>query len=801
MFLEACRQRVAVFIIAAAVMLSLLLVLWSGFPASNPSLSNTLENSIRVRSNSSSSTQPGMKTSTSSPGQYIVNGLRPPHSLLDRIKAMITAGKSLSGSRIIDAYPWIKAPASPYPAYPFSVYMPLSNITMYLRRFYTVLVKAEETLYTFYMLPDGVGIIVLKTTYNNTRYYIVYGFIHNITAWASRLAEFSVLVFSQGKTCEEALAGLARIGLSPSKTVILRIPFPWAGGAGEKNEALVLAEIPVLGGDWPISLRLINEKMDWSLIVSPAIYYALNKTLPQGTPLSRIYVDIMPRIVRAVLLPGVRYYSATKLYETPLMLRMTGMGVCKDYAYASAFLADSLGLIAVDSFGVDPRTGINHSLSALIVPSSMNADKGLSIIPDIDGDGKKEYFVPLVDTAKIPPDMLIRGGFTKKIIVDPGIAVAGMDPYHETIDYHWYIQYFIGLEQDYLSLPQPFRPPWASSISREMLDLDSRILGISPNITRYMLRLIQEGLLIPTVYSWFAGNPYNLSDAIYLSIHNGVLDPKTYAPIKWIGVFTLFYSEKIKYPNITVWNPVIVGSTHHVPSWFWDKIYISFIIGANNASNVLSNFLFINVKPVFKEQNGIYVLTGYYGEKKVNGTTYSVLIKPTSHSQKQLCINVMVNNTVKYIEIIPAPPTINWSIIIDKRIGSYYGIDVTVGESLDYFVGVALNETRGGYYAKGEYREGPLYLKYYVGAAGYNLTLKIDVIGGFPAVRIANITVYFQDSLQYSFQEQEREDIVWMTGGTICIKNIKIPENPDNIFYIKIDLLAVGGKLELLFMP
>jgi len=351
--------------------------------------------------------------------------------------------------------------------------------------------------------------------------------------------------------------------------------------------ALAIIDMPVFGKDWPKPIRLIQEKMDWVFLVSPAIYYCLNKTLPPRIDLKTMYADVLPRLIKAIVLPGVMYYPITKNYETPITLRLTERGVCKDYAYATAFLADSLGLVAVDMFGVDPRTGINHSLSGLIIPSSLHIKKGIQVIEDIDGDGEKEYLVPLVDTAKIPLKLLTKGGFTENLIVDPGIPILGMDPYREKIDYYWFIQYFIGLDKDYKSLPPPFRPKWTSITDKLMLTLAHLYDNITLNYTRLTIKLVIDGDITSKTFSWLAlpgnKNYVSMSEIFKLIRSNAVLDISSYKPREWITVFAEFIASKIVLNIIT--PPLVlsydtkVGQTNGIPDWFWKLVYKYWSIG------------------------------------------------------------------------------------------------------------------------------------------------------------------------------------------------------------------------------
>lgn len=139
---------------------------------------------------------------------------------------------------ILDAAPWNNVSPSPYPSLPFSEYLPVPNNTAYLHSFKESLVKGRLIGYREYSLPEGVALILVETRYKGEDYSITYSFIDNITKWALRLAEYSIITLPINTTCEEALAKLLTYNLTPSQDIIWRIPFPWNGTAGDNKVEL-----------------------------------------------------------------------------------------------------------------------------------------------------------------------------------------------------------------------------------------------------------------------------------------------------------------------------------------------------------------------------------------------------------------------------------------------------------------------------------------------------------------------------------------------------------------------------------
>ncbi len=728
----------------------------------------------------------------------------PPRSTLQRILFIIRADKRLGKAAVLDAAPWNNVPPSPYPSLPFSEYLPLPNNTAYLRSFAEALVKGKLIDYREYMLPEGVALIIVETKYRGEDYSVVYSFIENITEWASKLAQYSVITLSLGTTCEDALSRLLRSNLTESRDIIWRIPFPWNGSAQNTAiNALALVEMPVFGRDWPLSLRLLEEKMAWTFIASPAIFYALNQTLPTRISPGQIYVDVLPRVVKAIVLPGVTYYPITKYYETPVMIRLTGRGVCKDYAYATAFLADSLGLMTVDMFGVDPRTGVNHSLSGIIIPSSMGIGKGVQIIPDIAGDNAKEYLFPLVDTAKVPLNLLVKAGFTKHMIIDPGIPILGMDPYREGIDYYWYIQYLEGLDKDYRSMPRPFKPPWADKIDKQMLVLAHLYTGITTNYTGLATELVERGEITSKTFSWFYIGPVSLHDAFNLSLSEAPLDITSYAPKKWVEVFTEFFTERIITPFIMTISPLYVGeSTAGIPEWYWNLIYRLWSIGSaitpsNNNGNKPTKLLYMTAYPIFQHKNNTYIFLLFRGEKIVNGTRYLVSIMPTA---RKGLVGVIVAIGSHIYEFLYKVTPSDWPVLrIDKSFDGYGGLVVRINRTFEYRVHIKINKTGDKLVVRSKYSGEFLDFTYYISIEDNMFYMKVNIVGGLPPILATEIIVHYKGDMGY----EELKPYVYThgtTGGIVDMgEHLSLIGTLSDIDYIVVYVQAMAGYVTIYF--
>ncbi len=730
----------------------------------------------------------------------------PPRSTLKRILSIIRADKRLGKAVVLDAAPWNNVPPSPYPSLPFSEYLPIPNNTAYLHSFAEALVKGRPVGYREYMLPEGVALIVVETRYKGGEYSIIYSFIENITEWASKLAQYSVITLSLGTTCEDALSRLLRSNLTESRDIIWRIPFPWNGSAQDTvMNALALVEMPVFGHEWPLSLRLLEEKMAWTFIASPAIFYALNQTLPPHISPGQIYVDVLPRVVKAVVLPGVTYYPVTKYYESPVMIRLTGRGVCKDYAYATAFLADSLGLIAVDMFGVDPRTGVNHSLSGIIIPSSMGIGKGVQIIPDIDGDNAKEYLFPLVDTAKVPLNLLVKAGFTKHMIIDPGIPILGMDPYREDIDYYWYVQYLEGLDKDYRSIPQPFKPPWADNIDNQMLQIAHLYTGITTNYTWLAVELVRKGGITSRTFSWFDIGPVSVQEAFNLALSEAPLDITTYTPKKWIEVFTEFFTERITTPFIMMASPLHIGRpAAGIPKWYWNLIYRLWSIGStitspnsNGNGNKPTKLLYMTAYPIFQHKNNTYIFLLFRGEKIINGTRYIVSIIPTA---RKGLVGVIVAIGSHIYEFLYKVTPSDWPVLrIDKSFDGYGGLVVRINRTFEYRVHIKINKTGNKLVVRSKYSGEFLDFTYYINIRDNMFYMKFDIVGGLPPILAAEIIVHYKGDKGY----EELKPYVYThgtTGGIVDTgEHLSLIGTLSDIDYIVVYVQAMAGYLTIYF--
>lgn len=458
-----------------------------------------------------------------------------------------------------------------------------------------------------------------------------------------------------------------------------------------------------------------------------------------------MYVDVLPRVVKAIVLPGVTYYPVTRYYETPVMIRLTGKGVCKDYAYATAFLADSLGLIAVDMFGVDPRTNINRSLSVIIIPSSLAVHKGIKVIPDIDGDNIKEYLLPLVDTGRIPLDLLVKGGFTKHMIIDPGIPIVGMNPYRENIDYYWYVQYLEGLDRDYRSIASPFKPSWANKADKQMLLLAHLCTGITMNYTRLATELVKNGEITSRTFSWFNTAPNNIQEVFRLAVSNAILNIGSYTPNKWIRVFTKFFIGKIVAPLVTTINPVRIGNTTSIPEWYWNMIYRFWSIGStikpsNKSMNKPAKLLYITAYPIFQRRNNRYIFLEFHGEKIVNGTKYSVTVMPTAREGTvKIIVNIGKHTYIFYHKVTPK----DWPVLrVNNLFDDYTGLVVLINKTIEYNVHIKINKTDDKLVIRSNYTGEFLAFTYYIKIVNNTFCMKVDIISGLPPVLAAEIIVY-----------------------------------------------------------
>ncbi|NPA99469.1 MAG: hypothetical protein GXO43_08830, partial [Crenarchaeota archaeon] len=576
--------------------------------------------------------------------------------------------------------------------------------------------------------------------------------------------------------------------------------------------ALAIIDMPVFGKDWPKPIRLIQEKMDWVFLASPAIYYCLNKTLPPRIDLKTMYTNVLPRLIKAIVLPGVMYYPITKNYETPITLRLTERGVCKDYAYASAFLADSLGLVAVDMFGVDPRTGINHSLSGLIIPSSLRIKKGIQVIKDIDGDGEKEYLVPLVDTAKIPLKLLTKGGFTDNLIVDPGIPILGMDPYREKIDYYWYIQYFIGLDKDYKSLPPPFRPKWTAITDKLMLTLAHLYDNITLNYTRLTIKLVVDGDITSKTFSWLAilekKNNLSMSEIFKLIQSNAVLDISSYKPHEWITVFAEFIASKIILnivtPPLVLSYDTKVGQTHGIPDWFWKLVYKYWTIGsAETVTPTITQtkkYLQITVSPVFHKEGNKYVFVCLQGSEIINGTKYSVVVRPTNKIGI-IQITVTVDDHT-YIFTVQNTPS-DWPILtIKKAFDGYSGLMICANYTLSDVLSIRLNYTDNRLVVSSNYTVGILGIHYYISIINKTFYMKLYIYSGFPQIMFARITIHYKRGPVIEEVLSPSIYINGSTGGIIdTVEHVLLLKDIKDIDSIIVFVRAIDATLVIYFYP
>ena len=154
---------------------------------------------------------------------------------------------------------------------------------------------------------------------------------------------------------------------------------------------------------------------------SLALRIAVNKMITNHTMYIRAALRKAIEVTRDVMLFNVSYIYVPSNFvlgytplENPFILygpasfRLTGGGVCNTYTQAAdIFMALALGWPSLYIYLPKP----NHAVGAMLVPSSV-AEKygitGITVPIDVDGDGKNDIAIKVVDTAKYSDEFIER---------------------------------------------------------------------------------------------------------------------------------------------------------------------------------------------------------------------------------------------------------------------------------------------------------------------------------------------------------------------------------------------------------
>ena len=573
--------------------------------------------------------------------------------------------------RILDSPPYTMVSPNPRPLMEGMYDVEPYNLTFYLE---DVLGEKHETLYsgvyrTSYGAVIYVDIVVYGEGSRERALAIIYAGINDTVAWDKLVARYVVLSGLGYKTIRDALLqiyGIYKYGGYRPGLVLWRIPFPSRGGRivvdGRQIplDALVALSMPL----YPLTsslgwLEQTVETLYWALVGQPAFSLALRLTYPPGASSRDIYVGDLPRIIRAIAYPGVVYSSPGEIYETPLIMRLKGVGVCGDFSLSAMILGDSgFSAPVLKLSGRDPRTGQLHSIAVLLVPSEIYGEGETGI--DIDGDGVPDTLIKITDTAGLPWKLLEKAGFTKNYILDPGPTLYSIDPPLNKGTFNWVYCYLAGYPLLYRGLPRVLRMPWSNETLGLMWRIFMEKTGDEPPSTNtYILAAwaYARKLIMPNRYYWIVNTTLEAPPERVAELITGymLVNTSLYAGLKpWCEV-TTYFLEKYMGPKTTGERGVSPGGKE-------EYIVAGKVLGAvwraySGATTIITkNLVVVGLRPTYRDiiKDGL-PLNIFTGWTSARGRTISVWLEPLNLEKYVYGSKIILEGRVAHTTVVMPP--------------------------------------------------------------------------------------------------------------------------------------------------
>ncbi len=574
--------------------------------------------------------------------------------------------------RILDSPPYTMVSPNPKPLTEGMYDVEPYNLTFYLEE---VAGAEHKTLYsgvyrTSYGAAIYIEILVYRRGSSERALAIIYAGINDTAAWDKLVARYVVLSGLGYKTVRDALLQIYSTykygGYRPG-LILWRIPFPSRGGRIIVDgrliplEALVALSMP----SYPLTSNLgwleqTVETLYWALVGQPAFSLALRLTYPPGTRPEDIYVEDLPRIIRAIAYSGVVYSSPGEIYETPLILRLKGIGVCGDFSLSAMILGDSgFSAPVLKLSGRDPRTGQPHSIAVLLVPSEIYG-KGETRI-DIDGDGVPDTLIKITDTAGLPWRLLKNAGFTDNYILDPGPTLYSVNPPLNKGTSNWVYCFLAGYPVLYRGLPRVLRMPWSDETVPLMWRIYMEKTGERPpSMNPYILVAwaYTEKFITPYRYYWIINTTINMSPERVAELIEGYMPVNTslYAGLEpWSKVATYFL-EKYMAPETTGSHPgASPGSKEEFVAT--DKVLRAIWRAfSGETTRITENLTIVGLKPTYKNtiEKGL-PLSIFTGWTSAHGEAVSVELKPLNLEKNLYDLTIVLKDHETHMAVTMPP--------------------------------------------------------------------------------------------------------------------------------------------------
>lgn len=251
------------------------------------------------------------------------------------------------------------------------------------------------------------------------------------------------------------------------------------------------------------------EELYWSIIGYPAMSLAYNILRPPAIQNPRLYIRDIASLTYSMT--GDNYgWDDNDAAHTPIGT-FRAVSACTEQSISTAILVS-------DAFGFPAEIGImpGHDVAGVVVPSSFAGIKGLLPVPDVDGDGKFDWFIVTKDIADMGAEALRKG--LMSIIVFPPHSFFLLNDYIHPIPMfsgaYTVIPDYLGIPEYIASLPRYLRMPWEGKVNiTGLAEINAGNIKSVFDTYFYFKEGVTNGLIIEYDNAWL-GASYRRAVAI-----------------------------------------------------------------------------------------------------------------------------------------------------------------------------------------------------------------------------------------------------------------------------------------------
>ncbi|NPA99528.1 MAG: hypothetical protein GXO43_09130 [Crenarchaeota archaeon] len=216
--------------------------------------------------------------------------------------------------------------------------------------------------------------------------------------------------------------------------------------------------------------------------------------------------------------------------------------------------------------------------------------------------------------------------------------------------------------------------------------------------------------------------------------------------------------------------------------------------------NQTKKYLQIIVNPVFHKEGNRYVFVCLQGSEIINGTKYSVVVRPTNKIGI-IQITVTVDDHT-YIFTAQNTPS-DWPILmVNKTFDGYSGLMICANYTLSDVLSIRLNYTNNRLVVSSNYTVGILGLHYYISIINKTFYIKLHIYSGLPQILFARITIHYKKRPVIKEEIAPSIYVNGSTGGIIdTVEHVPLLEDIKDIDSIMVFIVAIDATLVINFYP